>query len=103
MTKEEKQLLLKDLCGRLPYGVKGINTYNAMSSPGTWETEFNLKYAIIYRIEKFGWRPYLFPLSSMTEEQKQSSPIGYDALETFIENKDWSIIELSIHNVIPFF
>jgi hypothetical protein len=24
MTKEEKELLLKDLCARLPYGVKGI-------------------------------------------------------------------------------
>ena len=27
MTQEEKQLLLKDLCARLPYGVKGIRTY----------------------------------------------------------------------------
>ena len=27
MTQEEKQLLLRDLCARLPYGVKGIRTY----------------------------------------------------------------------------
>lgn len=24
MTQEDKELLLKDLCARLPYGVKGI-------------------------------------------------------------------------------
>lgn len=29
MTQEEKDLLLRDLCARLPYGVKGIITFNA--------------------------------------------------------------------------
>lgn len=28
MTKEDKELLLRDLCARLPYGVKGLITYN---------------------------------------------------------------------------
>ena len=25
MTREDKELLLKDLCARLPYGVKALN------------------------------------------------------------------------------
>ena len=28
MTQEDKQLLLKDLCGRLPYGVKCLVNFN---------------------------------------------------------------------------
>ena len=28
MTQELKELILKDLCSRLPYGVKGIIAYN---------------------------------------------------------------------------
>lgn len=70
MTREQKELLLKDLCARLPYGVKGINEYGIISSPKEWKTEYTLEFAFLYRIEKYNWRPYLFPMSSMTLEQR---------------------------------
>lgn len=100
MTRKDKELLLNDICARIPYGVKGINTYNVLSSPGTWETEFNLKFAIIYRIEKFGWRPYLFPMSSMTEEQRKEYE---DALtyHDYVEG-GWTIAKSFDEYIVPY-
>ena len=66
MTKEDKHLLLADLCARLPYGVKihkvlyGATTLNERN------------------IESFrkGFDdmliPYLRPMSSMTDEEKEN-------------------------------
>lgn len=67
---EEKELLLKDLCGRLPYGVIGVNS---CGNPSKLDdiTEFTPLTAIKYKIMKYDWKPYLFPMSSMTEEQKE--------------------------------
>lgn len=74
MKQEDKELLLKDLCGRLPYGVIckddyvkvegklvqiGINYDMCLLSDDYGKTEF----AYILNC-----KPYLFPLSSMTYE-----------------------------------
>lgn len=66
MKQEEKDLLLKDLCARLPYGVK-VKTDNihilrlgTHTRVGEYVTDV---------IEPC--KPYLFPLSSMTEEQSK--------------------------------
>ena len=74
MTQEQKDLLLKDLCARLPYDVKvncndkvysfnGIQYFNICILTDDNEnnafTTAGIKYV----------KPYLFPLSSMTEEQ----------------------------------
>lgn len=69
MTKEEKDLLLKDLCGRLPYGVK-VNIISGESKNRIVHlTEDNICHLTN------GWwsecKPYLFPMSSMTEEQEE--------------------------------
>ena len=76
MTREEKELLLKDLCARLPYNVicqvefKENGKYNSkvmlLSGIFTDEAYFTTKGGSIYSNE---YKPYLFPLSSMTEEQ----------------------------------
>ena len=67
MTQEEKQLLLKDLCARLPYGVKVD-----VSKVEEWK-ELTLTPFILSNyyddIEKI--KPYLRPMSSMTEEEKE--------------------------------
>ena len=75
--EENKELLLKDLCGRLPYGVKaqyyGINkedtmydTIDSINVIGNGTVEVGIgQYGL--NIEDI--KPYLFPLSSMTEEQ----------------------------------
>ena len=78
MKKEDMDLLLKDLCGRLPYGVKCKISYNS--------SVINDADATLYGVDKDGFltfdeivgdyreflcKPYLFPLSSMTEEQSK--------------------------------
>ncbi len=71
MTQENKDLLLKDFCGRLPYGVKISVNDNVETLEG------------ILMIDEVAWynggcasdieevKPYLFPLSSITGEQKE--------------------------------
>jgi hypothetical protein len=85
MTQEQKDLLSKDLCARLPYGVKvEIKYYDdawellAIYTNGTAYAARDIGYPIETYSENC--KPYLFPLSSMTEEQK------YDFYCRFIEN-----------------
>ena len=76
MTPEDKELLIKDICARLPYNVicqvefKENGKYNhkvmLLSGIFTDEAYFTTKGGSIYSNE---YKPYLFPLSSMTEEQ----------------------------------
>lgn len=66
MTQEQEELLLKDLCARLPYGVI-LNCCEIVSEPLTLISYKGL-INNDYDIDEV--KPYLFPLSSMTEEQK---------------------------------
>ena len=75
ITQEEKDLLLKDLCARLPYGVKmnhiaddKINPLILIGIAGSMITlAGNGGFASIDIKE---YKPYLFPISSMTEEER---------------------------------
>lgn len=72
MTQEQKELLLKDLCARLPYGVKGVNKAGIVTDSSDWYCGFvRLSKELENRICFSNWKPYLFPLSSMTGEQKK--------------------------------
>ena len=103
MTQEDKDLLLKDLCARIPYGVKGIiKGGDVVTTPLKWYAEQTLELSIGYMVVKHGWRPYLFPLSSMTEEQKYRCPIGIANLETFIKNESWTYLELNPDSILCF-
>ncbi len=81
MTKEEKDLLLKDLCARLSYGVK-----ISVQSWDEEEQEYVDKVDVLYSVNRDEYikstnedydfslediKPYLLPLSNMTEEQKE--------------------------------
>lgn len=68
MKTGDKELLLRDLCSRLPYGVKGVEA-NTLCSLNTVTRFKSIIKNIEYKIEHLGFKPYLFPLSSMTEEQ----------------------------------
>ena len=61
MTQEDKSLLLKELCARLPYNVQVLNKDGDVES-FTWQ-----------ELKEFGdgyiFKPYLIPISSMTEEE----------------------------------
>ena len=66
MTQEEKQLLFKDLCARLPYGV--MMKVSHLSHPIALD-EFVL---FTIKTGKEEGIPYLRPLSSMTEEEEEN-------------------------------
>ena len=101
MQENSKQLLLKDLCARLPYNVicqvefKENGNYNSkvmlLSGIFTDEAYFTTKGGSIYSNE---YKPYLFPLSSMTEEQKQeyqhiTERWMYDSSYSISDSIDW--------------
>ena len=89
MTQEEKDLLLKDLCARLPYGVKCLVNYTFCNETTDYEDvedsdiDTLISIEINQQIESYcferlsewfdvdEFKPYLFPLSSMTEEQEE--------------------------------
>ena len=80
MKQEDRELLLKDLCARLPYGVKCEN-YNHIDGRNVFKvtdirdngyicgTVNNHYYWAVF--DPLELKPYLFPLSSMTEEQEE--------------------------------
>ena len=72
MTQEDKELLLKDLCARLPYGLKV--KCEKYSFPVTILYGSNIdevKFKETGGIENICTiKPYLLPLSSMTDKQK---------------------------------
>lgn len=79
MTQKEKQLILKDICARLPYGIK-IKRSNCpinLSVTGILgEYVHHIPYYVggnieinITKIDKI--KPYLRPMSSMTEEEQK--------------------------------
>ena len=80
MTQEQKDLLLKDLCARLPYGVKFEHTdkhtlCEILSITPIYDYE-NVIYFNDYinhpkKCNIDDVKPYLFPLSSLTEEQRK--------------------------------
>lgn len=71
MTQEEKELLIKDLCARLLYDVQGITSEGVVSPLLTrGEADWDILTSLNYRIVKHGWKPFLRPMSSMTEEER---------------------------------
>ena len=67
MTQEDKNILLKDLCARLPYNVVVCCTDS--------DTDYNcfLTTDILHEIqngyEYYDYKPYFRPMSSMSEEE----------------------------------
>lgn len=84
MTQEDKKLLLKDLCARLPYGVKVHNTLYGAIKLNERQIESFRKGIDDMLI------PYLRLMSSMTEEEKQEF---YDICTTLSPDKSHFIME----------
>ena len=115
MTQEEKDLVIKDITARLPYGIKckilETDEIKILSSVrhdwedtlfDFWEDERKIQYE--YQLYLSEFKPYLFPLSSMTEEQKKElffnyahNDISFDAfIDYFLGNEFWHDICVSI-------
>ena len=105
MTQEDKNLLLKDLCARLPYGTMlniSVNlftdeTFNARISTIDYCGEIKVRYGFeeyeqVYSLEQI--KPYLFPLSSMTKEQyKEWCDLEAEPLEEILGRNKMSTLE----------
>ena len=85
MTQEDKELLLKDLCARLPYGIKITNGIYTI----TLKVRIDTAPATLAQfINSEGLKYYLRPMSSMTKEEwlefdqlleeKGSEEFGFD-------------------------
>ena len=97
MTQEEKKLLLRDLCARLPYGVK-INV------PHHYEDEdgiITLDAFWLYDIQngRKEIKPYLRPMSSMTEEENEFVNNGH--IEFWIREDYCNEHHLDYRGLIP--
>lgn len=90
MTQEDKELLIKDLCARLPYGVICEDEYgnvlelNGIDKPNI--VTFKCSDKTFWTTDLDKCKPYLLPLSSMTEEQKEEYRKACD-LDTEILSK----------------
>ena len=82
MTQEQNALLLKDICARVPYGVKvrskiPINQNEHKEIVGrVTSVHYNISIVQVEGFDviadyspHFEIKPYLFPISSITEEQ----------------------------------
>ncbi|MDY3966438.1 MAG: hypothetical protein SOZ25_09815 [Prevotella sp.] len=100
MTQEDKELLIKDLTARLPYGVKIELSWWVMGEWISIDTTLEADHIEELLNDEDGdteIEPYLFPISRMTEEQKmflrqQNWCIAISAsgtVETTIEGINW--------------
>lgn len=100
MIEEDKNLLIQDLCARLPYGVKIKTSYDKIDEPMELifinprnesfaiGGSFTLISGLDFDIYKC--KPYLFPLSSMTEEQKKEE---YEICKYYLNGYETKLID----------
>ena len=110
MTQEDKILLIRDLCGRLPYGVKAYiknwskldrKYYEGVYTVESIDPSLNNIYAdserssvkVIVGHYDYEIKPYLRPMSNMTEEEKlmyEGLMIGTDNnIQYILDVIDW--------------
>ena len=99
MTQEEKDLLLKDLCARLPYGVKTtyhdtimeifvVSVFLNNMCCLRWDSHKGYYNQTNAHIGEF--KPYLRPMSSMTEEEfKEYHSMLIDVDKSGLMNQDF--------------
>ena len=84
MTNEEKQLLLKDLCARLPYHPKGVRLSMVFCPKDITIVGYSGRFVetVDEEIEVERVRLYLRPMSSMTDDERKEwyneSHVDYD-------------------------
>ena len=104
MEENLKQLLLKDLCARLPYGV--IVRYFGVTKELLGIIPSTENVMVGYDINDYedscieDIKPYLRPMSSMTEEEKKEFSIfGFEVIDHINANRDecpkYQVIEVS--------
>ena len=118
MTQSDKDLLLKDLCSRLPYKVKVQDTYYKSLEPAPiWLLDLNIQKVRMFADEGYQSieyiKPYLFPLSSMGEDQKYefylkffANDCDFDYFKFYLDNGRWHKLLtslLAVEEIIDWF
>lgn len=106
MIKEEKKLLFRDLCARLPYHVRcKIWLKDGTTEEGPLDLEHNYADVLLnafYYDDIKDIKPYLRPMSSMTDEEKveyeNTFASVYD-VDDYGEDADSWHEEFSIHSL----
>lgn len=111
MTQEEKDLLLKDISARLPYGLKVCCINLSDEMPKVWDligmpalhladilVEGSHRFAGV-NIEK-SIRPYLRPMSSMTEKEKKNISHFFKS-ENMLVGAVYMVKNMNIWELIP--
>lgn len=104
MTRENKELLLKDLCARLPYKTlcNAKIEKNGVNEFGTFFLTVGMLNYIWLDCHEL--RPYLRPLSSMTEEEKTELCVrayAPDKMETLDEKLN--VVKANAENASDFY
>ena len=107
MTQEHKELLLKDICSRLPYGVKIELSWWDMGKWTYIDTTLeadHIEQLINDEDDDIEIEPYLRPMSSMTGEEftklKEYSGLIYDQLDlASFQNGTYKILDFYLSGV----
>ena len=102
MTKEDRQLLLKDLAARFPYGVVlDVDTTDWKAPQGHIQVKIE-GYGVIFKDLSLivngsyygdNYKPYLRPMSSMTEEEVvEFESITEELLEHGTSEEIWDTV-----------
>ena len=97
MTQEEKELLLKDLSARLPYGVKIELTWWVMGEGTCINTTLEPDHIEQLLNDEYGdteIKPYLRPMSSMTKEEEDEFVSFTDTMFRFGEDDSLCVLPL---------
>lgn len=96
MTQNEKDIFLKDLCARLPYRPKiwfaesnsNDNLQNIWYDDlEGWQVDGDNLSAPVYAV-----KPYLYPLSSMTKEQKEEFNSYFASVPYYGDNEQEHVV-----------
>ena len=103
MKIDYKDILLKDICARLPYGVKAkyYGSAEECECCDTIEGIYPMDDEIVigqYGLSVGKIKPYLFPLSSISEEQKKeyASLVWFNGL-----SRGWNYDDAIILDEVP--
>lgn len=118
MTQEQKDLLLKDLCARLTYGVKayvknwskldrkyyeGVYTVESIHPSLNNILVYSERFAVevLVGYDDYEIKPYLFPLSSMTDELWDKEFRGYNITEDTRDSFKYGCETLEFYDYNP--
>ena len=98
MTQKEKQLLLKDLCTRLPYRV-----IVQVKDWTTLDTELKTGHIRLLQDGVIELKPYLRPMESMTEEEDNEwNGLNIDPLLEAVKERHTRIEDLMLRAKSPY-